>query len=101
MAKLPSLANWRIISDAERLKYFKKTPSKSEREDLLNELTPSQRSFLERHYKMNTEKSNVESVCRYALYTLAALAFLAAFHIGMTKDAATLCSNDANMVECS
>ncbi len=33
-------------------------------------------------------------------YTLAALALLAAFHIGMTKDAAALCSNDANQVEC-
>lgn len=50
---------------------------------------------------MNTEKkSNVESVCRYALYTLTALALFAAFHIGMTKDAAALCINDANMMEC-
>jgi len=37
---------------------------------------------------------------RKIAYTLAALALLAAFHIGMTKDAATLCSNDANMMEC-
>ena len=37
---------------------------------------------------------------KYALYTIAALALLAAFHIGMTKDAAALCSNDANQVEC-
>lgn len=37
---------------------------------------------------------------RKIAYTLAALALLAAFHIGMTKDAAALCSNDANQVEC-
>ena len=37
---------------------------------------------------------------RKITYTLAALALLAAFHIGMTKDAAALCSNDANMMEC-
>lgn len=37
---------------------------------------------------------------KYVLYTIAALALFAAFHIGMTKDAAALCSNDANMMEC-
>jgi hypothetical protein len=35
-----------------------------------------------------------------ALYLAAAVVLLTAFHIGMTKDAAALCSNDANMMEC-
>ena len=35
-----------------------------------------------------------------ALYLTAAVVLLTAFHIGMTKDAAALCSNDANMMEC-
>lgn len=32
-------------------------------------------------------------------YAIAALLLLT-FHIGMTKDRAALCSNDANMMEC-
>ncbi len=37
---------------------------------------------------------------RKIAYTLAAVVLLSAFHFGMTKDAAALCSNDANMMEC-
>lgn len=37
---------------------------------------------------------------RKVVYILAALAMLITFHIGMTKDTAALCSNDANMMEC-
>lgn len=33
-------------------------------------------------------------------YLAAAVVLLSAFHIGMTKDTAALCSNDANMMEC-
>lgn len=36
---------------------------------------------------------------RKIAYTIAALALLAAFHTGMTKDAAALCSNDATAYE--
>lgn len=37
---------------------------------------------------------------RKIAYLAAAVVLLSAFHIGMTKDAAALCSNDANMMEC-
>lgn len=37
---------------------------------------------------------------RKIAYLAAAVVMLSAFHIGMTKDAAALCNNDANMMEC-
>lgn len=37
---------------------------------------------------------------RKIAYLAAAVVMLSAFHVGMTKDAAALCSNDANMMEC-
>lgn len=37
---------------------------------------------------------------KWPLRILALAAILAAFHIGMEKDRAALCGNDANMMEC-
>lgn len=37
---------------------------------------------------------------RKIAYLAAAVMLLGAFHIGMMKDTAALCSNDANMMEC-